>query len=706
MQRPHLFSLSTDAARALDADKRLRTARLLFRAPVAAEAPVRPSSRNHKNQIRAGLLLKQIECGVGLSLRWDDDRLGEENDPGRYFEGAAFVLASGEALRGDEIDAYLRRLVDLINKGEEARLFPEVTGFTVTDDGEGTMTVEHEGRRWDVKLKLALTQEQRDKLAALLIMFAPQGGSCSLQADAHCAGSIFVGMVVTCDGKRFTVSLVSADIGCGMTMVPVVDQRGNHMKAAACPEERAAFNQQAMVKARRALKRGGCAENGEAVHSARLIWQALRYFEGAGGAAAVPRFLDDMRASLEELGLLPQFKPRASGEDSQFEGLTAEQVDVLLYVCGFAGTLGSSGNHFLELSVDKHGSMWWVAHSGSRALGAMVYKQVLGLSAALGTPGVATGELSRVYARAYNALAQFASLNRALCALLVSDAMGLETDGEKLRASLRDSEVFAPAFEACASDAGTTAELAEATSRMARGLTHNGIAAFYNGDAHEVMFVIMKGAIALGPVHCGLVACKVGAGCVMFASAVRSNVKEVSVAEAFELMAEGAAVVTDLDRFEGITLAGHGAGRKQSATVTFKQFSLDDLAAYCKERGVTVNLGPNVPGDHPDGYKDTEKIKKLLPLERAAASSDLKTLMSFKENIDHRIAWIEAFATYVRKTFAAHRETPDHAAWAQCDWVLAGRVLSKSEFADYREADRVTHGLIGEAYALAYAEHL
>ena len=46
---------------------------------------------------------------------------------------------------------------------------------------------------------------------------------------------------------------------------------------------------------------------------------------------------------------------------------------VLAHVGRFAQSLGSSGNHFMELASDDAGKYWIVVHSGSRALGAMVH---------------------------------------------------------------------------------------------------------------------------------------------------------------------------------------------------------------------------------------------------------------------------------------------------------------------------------------------
>ena len=52
------------------------------------------------------------------------------------------------------------------------------------------------------------------------------------------------------------MNLVSADIGCGLALVPVVDKRGRHLTRSADAAEALEFHSHVLACMRRSLKRG------------------------------------------------------------------------------------------------------------------------------------------------------------------------------------------------------------------------------------------------------------------------------------------------------------------------------------------------------------------------------------------------------------------------------------------------------------------
>ena len=314
---------------------------------------------------------------------------------------------------------------------------------------------------------------------------------------------------------------------------------------------------------------------------------------------------------------------------------------MLRYISRFAQSLGSSGNHFLEVASDPHGEAWVVVHSGSRALGAAVYGVVAEARRFLsGGSEVASGEMALFYQRAFDALNKFAKLNRVLCALAVLDATGHETGVAEMQAAMRASPLFAPAIaRAAATDAATLALLS--------GVVHNGVACFMNDELRTALFVLKKGAIAMTRgATASVVALRAGDGCVMWTLAdARCAAREADIREGVERLGAGFAQVYESP---DVLYSGHGAGRARATNQTAKLSTFADVAAFHKEAGVVGNNAPGLLGDNPRiAYNDVPTIIARLPLAQACTHAQLKTVVAFKEGISQARPDVQACADYI-----------------------------------------------------------
>lgn len=488
--------------------------------------------------------------------------------------------------------------------------------------GDYYQIIDSSGTR-HLKLKLYMDEDLVDRVCRIAIMNSNPGSVIEMQPDSHAAGDIFVGMIMVFDSSRIPISVVSADIGCGLTLLPIVD-KGTHVNKSGL-EDLEKFKREFLVASRTSLKRGKVSENGEFISD--LIYDALDFYDDD----TVGPWLDDMKDVLATTGLWAH----ASSDDiGPYKGLTGDQHTCLRYIGRFSQTLGSSGNHFMELSEDDNGFLWAVVHSGSRRIGAMIYSCVSAACKFMNNGmDMATGELSTVYCKAYDCLNKFAKMNRAMCAIAVMKRLGIESSGSKLSSELTDSWIFK---DAISKHCEVEEESRVSARSLLSGLCHNGIKAFANMETRQVVYILSKGAISVSSrASSAIVALKAGEGCVVFVMSDPDNHwKEVTMQESNHLVEEGFEVNPEHSSWENsILFAGHGAGRKQATTITEHQFEFGDLVSYFEERGVLANIAPGVLGDHPDGYKDAGEIVSKLPLDTAISHSFMKTLVSYKEGL-------------------------------------------------------------------------
>ena len=546
--------------------------------------------------------------------------------------------------------------------------------------------------QWTVECKLS-RQEITEKLIQQLIPVLekfPVGKSVSLQVDTHSAGHIFVGMVCSCEGTRIPMVIVSADIGCGMAMMPIIVNGRQLESSTLTGWKKRAFLIRIARIARQVLARGKVSEEGKTKLPLDLVSKVLSFY----GTRDIGQYLAEFNKLLSDprLELLtPQhlkaiLRDNSASVDqlitsldllSQVGGdldLAKERAATLIHILGYGCTLGSSGNHFLEIA-EKNGKLFVVTHSGSRALGAAVYKKILDLTALSGSTGMATGELAHFYSWAYDLLNQFAQINRLLCAMAVAQAMGWDTDPEILRKAMVADETFAPVSEMFSGE-----EAEKAINVLLKGLTHNGVKCFRqwdeSGKTTRILFLCVKGAVAVSRrAATVLVALKMGEGCAVFAECNPSiNCEEIPLEEGHNLLKAGVPSDTNISNWkELVALYGHGAGRCCSASENFKKFEWTDLVSYLNERGVIANMGPGLLPDHPSGYKDAKKVLKRLP----PGAQLLTTMLGWKECISHQPKHIDKMYQFLDKIFTSNRRIEDLSdetklLLGQIDWQLIG----------------------------------
>ena len=531
-----------------------------------------------------------------------------------------------------------------IPKTEDEFLIPTVQVEALNAE-KTSFVVKYGEATWHLETKVVLEETDIKNIASIAVRFAPPGSTVCMQADTHGAGNCYVGLIMTFGTVRIPINMISGDIGCGLSIVPFVKEE-THVKEEELPK---GFFPYALGIMRRTLKRGRAAEEGG--YLSKYIGHALDFYKrGTSGRengcemTELPTWLDEMREILDLVSIpLDSYKD----EGDTYDGLTAEQSSVLRYIGRYAQSLGSSGNHFMELSTDEQGYLWAVVHSGSRGLGAKVYSVIAEacriVNAAEGfSCELATGALAVFYARVYDALNKFAKLNRIMCAIAVLHDLGFAIDATVLKDTMKQSFVFKPAIAACDNDGAAMLSLMS-------GLTHNGIKAYVNDGTKEVHYVLSKGAIAMTRrASASIVALRAGDGCYVWTLADQSCPwREVEMREA---IAKG---YTPVYRTDGIIFSGHGAGRSRSTNKTAAMSTFDDVANFFKETGVIGNIAPGVLGDNPRiAYNDVPTIVKHLPLEIACTKSQLKTRVTHKEGIDFKKKTCDDCARFINAAWA------------------------------------------------------
>jgi hypothetical protein len=513
-----------------------------------------------------------------------------------------------------------------------------VTATPAASDAIASYNILYNETQWTLNTKVVLTEKDVRAVACLAARFAPPGSIVNLQADTHGAGNVFVGMIMSYGHERIPVNIVSGDIGCGLSIVPLV--KGKHLHQRDVGDREDVFHSYVLATIRKNLKRGKAAEEGTLI--SRNIVEAMQFY----GSEELTQWLDEMEAILTMVDI-----PIPS--TAATPGLTQTQSDVLNYISRFAQSLGSSGNHFMELTVDEEGYYWWVVHSGSRSLGSKVYEVIAGACRLLsGGLELATGPLADFYAKAYDALNKFAKLNRILCALAVSDAMGLSIQASELHAAMKASFLFAPAMQAVGHDA-------DAMLSLMSGLTHNGLKAYVSDEDKQVLFVLSKGAIAMTKrASASIVALRAGDGCFVWTLADPTCPwYEQKIQDAVTKVKEQG--YQTVHSTPAVVYSGHGAGRIRATMKTAAMASFEDVVAFYEEQSVAGNVAPGILGDHPRiAYNDIPTILAHLPLHLAATKSRLATCVSYKEGI---VNWpkepIEKCAAYIESVWNSCSET-------------------------------------------------
>jgi hypothetical protein len=560
-----------------------------------------------------------------------------------------------------------------------------------------TYTISWNGSSWKLTSKIVLDAKDIKPLACIAARFAPPNSTVNLQADTHGAGNVYVGMIMSFDACSIPIHLVSGDIGCGLSIVPLVKDSIHSTEDTIEKDKTEEYHSVILATMRRSLKRGKAAEDGAFLSV--NIHEAIEFY----GNMELLSWLDEMRYILTMLDIpwnsRVSLKPPSvtetneeekeesaveKGEEKEEEiygGLTREQTTLLQYIGRFSQSLGSSGNHFMELSVDEKGYYWLVVHSGSRGLGAKVYEPIAKACRRINRGfEIATGPLAIFYTRAYDALNKFAKLNRIMCAISVLKDLRYDISAVALQTAMRQSFMFAPAMEAVKQDA-------EAMLSLMSGLTHNGLKAFVNNTTHEVLFVLSKGAIAMTKrASASIVALRAGDGCYVWTLAdTTCNWIEEDIQIAVQKVQTGG--YHTVHSSPDIIYSGHGAGRARATTQTAKISSFKDVVKFYEETGIVGNVAPGLLGDNPRiAYNDVATIVKHLPLDIACTKSWLKTRVSYKEGITFISHSVKACAVYIQNVWDVSSET--RKLWL--DLNVCARGMTKQNYTTYSaERDKI-----------------
>ncbi|MEZ0069177.1 tRNA-splicing ligase RtcB [Streptacidiphilus sp. MAP12-20] len=241
---------------------------------------------------------------------------------------------------------------------------------------------------------------------------------------------------------------------------------------------------------------------------------------------------------------------------SRFDGLTPAVRARRERALQQMGSLGS-GNHFVEVCLDKSGSVWLMLHSGSRNIGKELAEHHMGVARSLPhNQGLVDRDLAVFISatpqmEAYRSdlfwAQEYAKRNRAVMMALFQDVVRRE---------------FAKA---------------KVTFDDVISCHHNYVAEeTYDG---EELLVTRKGAIRAGSGDFGIIPGSMGTG---------------------------SYIVRGLGNDAAFNSASHGAGRKMSRTAAKKRFGVRDLEE--QTRGVECRKDSGVVDEIPGAYKPIEKV--------------------------------------------------------------------------------------------------
>lgn len=489
-----------------------------------------------------------------------------------------------------------------------------------------------------------------------------------MQIDTHCtrqgSDSPWIGMsLYLSDIHRIPIQIISADIGCGLSVYPIIRTmkcktepdagqeeiyvnihlRSNDLT----PSELKHLQNRFMLSCRINLLRGRFVEDGKAKPNiAKFFTQASQYLAETPGMMPLADYADQMHKLLTELKFnVPKVEPILD--------MSVKQSSALAYCFGFLCSLGSSGNHFAELAVDTiSNQLYAVIHSGSRGLGAKIFDAINERCMSKNGCGLADGELAELYTQAYDLLEQTALMNRYMCFSAIHSGLQLQ---------LQLSSHPTPP-EITAIDVRTILYYSQLMSmadpsirnRLMAGMVHNGLSAFADDVEKNLVFIVKKGSIAMSlGAGIGFVALSAGIGCVAFiCNDADNNYREISIAEARKRIDSGYTISNSTC----VATFGHGAGRDRSTTQSSKGISHQMVIDHSFRSGYVCNCGPGVYGDGPGAYRDVS-LDYFDGTNRSVIQ--LSTLTSYKECITFNKDSIEKFADACIDTYNECNELND-----------------------------------------------
>jgi hypothetical protein len=232
------------------------------------------------------------------------------------------------------------------------------------------------------------------------------------------------------------------------------------------------------------------------------------------------------------------------------------QMCMFYYLFAKAGTLGNSGNHYLELVMSPDGYFYWVVHTGCRGLGHELMKIIEELLEELSNSSLATGEFAKFTAMVSQLLIDFAQANR----IIVVSNVIQEIQGEPAN--------FEEIFKATKLEGSMTPGH---LISMLKGITHNATEFYGNRLTKQVCAINKKGSIAYVK-HNGLAMIAGGASeaaLILGFCDVKDGWEVILSEEYDELLASGYEVMTHDET--SIGTCSHGTGRHQGAEKNYQE---------------------------------------------------------------------------------------------------------------------------------------
>jgi hypothetical protein len=232
------------------------------------------------------------------------------------------------------------------------------------------------------------------------------------------------------------------------------------------------------------------------------------------------------------------------------------QMCMFYYLFAKAGTLGNSGNHYLELVMSPDGYFSWVVHTGCRGLGHELMKIIEELLEELSNSSLATGEFAKFTAMASQLLIDFAQANRIIVVSnVIQEIQGKPADFEEIFKATKLEGSMTPGH----------------LVSMLKGITHNATEFYGNKSTKQVCAINKKGSIAYVK-HNGLAMIAGGASeaaLVLGFCDVKDGWEVILSEEYDELVASGYEVMTHDET--SIGTCSHGTGRHQGAEKNYQE---------------------------------------------------------------------------------------------------------------------------------------
>ena len=497
----------------------------------------------------------------------------------------------------------------------------------------------------------------------------------------HTVNSPWIGMSLTVTTKtrelNFPIDIISADIGCGLSVFPMVIS-GQHIDwNTLSSTEQWELSVKFMLAARLNLIRGNSVEEGSAKPNiSQFIRGCSKFLAKADGILPIDQFADQLYQLLQELHFdtsAPHLRELIDigADQHHHQYLTVEQSIALNYMFGYLCSLGSAGNHFAEMAFANNKQhtapttgkqVYTVVHSGSRGFGAKIFDAIRFLCVVRNGAGIATNDLSDMYSRAYDLLQQVAFYNRFMCVNAIYSGMGnVDCNAETIRDALFNSDMLAQAEPSI-------------RNNLIKGMIHNGLSAFVDHDTQRVAIILKKGSIAMSNgAGIGFVALSPGAGCVAFImNDPTVKFREVSLSKAKECITSGYNLC-DFTEIQGeIGTYGHGAGRPRGATESSKQIHHGTVFDHANTHCYMCNIGPGIYGDGPGAYR-TPDIDLF-----GENATQLQTIVSFKECISHVPDDRQKFVRGVVADFNEHVTTCRESTGMTLTQVLSSPQMAKA----------------------------